>query len=154
MPPMSRPLMTAWTTVSSIAVLPGSALDQRRAGLVLREDAGEIAVLPLHPDGPAIDVFAVRPELHLAARRHCRKAGGHIECRQRLAYLLRIGRARALQRIRQHEGLGDEATGIFEQEITGALLELLVHLLGIGVDVVIPVRDALQAVGELADVLV
>ena len=126
----------------------------RRAGVFLREDAGEIAVLPLHADGTAIDVFAIRAELDLAARCHRGIAGGDVERRQRLAHLLRIGRACALQRIGDHVGLRHQAAGIFEQEIAGALLVFGVHLLRVVVHVVIPVRYALQAFGELADVLV
>src|SRR6202012_1299051 len=105
MPPMSRPLITAWTTVSSMGkVPPVSGLEQRRARVFLGEDAGEVAVLPLHADRAAVDVLAVGTELHLAARRHRGIAGGDVERRERIADLLRIGGAGALQRVRQHEG--------------------------------------------------
>src|SRR6185437_12366577 len=144
----------AWATVSNIAATALLRLDHRGAGKFLREDAGEVAVLPLHADRAAVDVLAVGAEFYLAARRHRRVAGGDVERRQRLAHFDGIGRSGALQRIRQHEGLGDQAAGIFEQEVAGALLVFDVHLLGIVVHVVVPVRHALQALGELADVLV
>src|SRR5262245_20704019 len=105
MPPMSRPLMTAWTTVSSIATVRRSGLQQRGAGVVLGEDAGERGVLPLHADRPAVDVLAVGAELHLTARRLRGKARGDVERRQGLAHLLRIGGGGALQRIGDHVGL-------------------------------------------------
>src|SRR6267142_5682143 len=154
MPPMSRPLMTAWVTVSSIVRPAALGFHQRRAGVFLREDAGEIAVLPLHADGPAVDVLAVRAKLHLATRGHRGDSGGDVESRQRVADLLRLGGAGALQRIRDHEGLRDQAAGIFEQEVAGALPVFGVHFLRVLVHVVVPVRHALQALGELADVLV
>src|SRR4051812_40627667 len=122
MPPMSRPLMTAWTTVSTIGFPPGSGLEQGRARIFLREDAGEIAVLPLHADGTAMDVLAVGPELHLAAGRHRGKAGRDVERRQGFAHLLRFGRSGAFQRVGDHVGLRYEAAGIFKQEVAGALL--------------------------------
>src|SRR5580704_17057929 len=106
MPPMSRPLMTAWATVSSIASDRRSGFQERLAGVFLGEDAGKIAVLPLHAEWPAVDVLAVGPELHFSARRHRGIARGDVERRQRLAHLLRIGRAGAFQRIGQHIGLG------------------------------------------------
>src|SRR5580698_3775604 len=104
MPPMSRPLMTAWTTVSNIVATALLGLDHRGAGKFLRENAGEVAVLPLHADRAAVDVLAVGTELDLAARRHRGIAGGDVERRQRLTHFLRIGRSRALQCVRQHEG--------------------------------------------------
>src|SRR5271155_1945531 len=110
MPPMSRPLMTAWTTVSSIGSDRRSGFQQRRAGVFLGEDAGEVAVLPLHADRAAVDVLAVGTEFHLAAGRHRGITRGDVERRQGVAYLLRIGRRRTLQRVGQHKGLGDEAT--------------------------------------------
>src|SRR3979490_801106 len=97
MPPMSRPLMTAWATVSHIDPDRPSDFHQRLAGVFFREDAGEIAALPLHPNGAAVDILAVGPELDLAARRHRRIAGGDVEARQRCANLLRIGRSRAFE---------------------------------------------------------
>src|SRR5471032_24864 len=100
MPPMSRPLMTAWATVSNIAI-DASGFQQRCAGVVLREHAGEITVLPLHADGAAVDVLAVGPEFYPSARRHRRVALGDIERGQRLTHFLRIGRGRPLQRIRE-----------------------------------------------------
>src|ERR1700712_3456505 len=103
MPPMSRPLMTAWATVSHIWLNRRLGFHQRSAGIFLGEYAGEVAVLPLHADGTAVDVLAVGPELDLAARRHRRKTGGDVERGQGLAHLLRIGGAGALQRIRDHE---------------------------------------------------
>src|SRR3984893_13012261 len=96
---------TAWATVSKISLDPRSGFHQRSAGVFLREYAGEITVLPLHADGAAVDVLAIGPELHLAARRHRRKARGEVERRQRLANLLRIGGCRAFQRVSDHEGL-------------------------------------------------
>src|ERR1700730_4935188 len=105
MPPMSRPVMTAWVGVSHSSLDGRSCFHQRGAGVFLREYAGEIAVLPLDADGAAVDVLAVGPELHLAARRHRRKARGEVERRQRLANLLRIGGCRAFQRVSDHEGL-------------------------------------------------
>src|SRR5664279_4080618 len=101
---MSRPLMTAWATVSHIWLDRVLGFQERRAGIVLGKDAGEIAVLPLYADRPAIDVLAVGAELYLSARRHRRIAGGDVERRQGFAHLLRIGGARALQRVGQHEG--------------------------------------------------
>src|SRR6185437_11534775 len=124
MPPMSRPLMTAWATVSNIAATALLRLDHRSAGKFLREDAGEIAVLPLHADRAAVDVLAVGPEFYFAAGRHRGIAGGDVERRQRLAHFHGIGGSRALQRVRQHEGLRHQAAGIFEQEVAGALLVL------------------------------
>src|SRR5665213_4412013 len=76
MPPMSRPLMTAWATVSHIWLDRSLHLQQWLAGVFLRENAGEVAVLPLHADRAAIDVLAVRSELDLAARRHRRVSRG------------------------------------------------------------------------------
>src|SRR3979490_1968135 len=105
MPPMSRPLMTAWATVSHISLDRRSGFHQRGAGVFLRKHAGEIAVLPLHADGAAVDVLAVGPEFYLAARRHRRKARRDIERRQRLAHLLWIGGCGALHRVGDHEGL-------------------------------------------------
>src|SRR5258707_15341669 len=105
MPPMSRPLMTAWATVSHIWLDRLLDFQQRLAGVFLREHTGEIAVLPLHPDRAAVDVLAVRPEFHFSARRHRRVAFGDIERRQRFAVLLRIGGSRAFQGIRDYEGL-------------------------------------------------
>src|ERR1700726_1554672 len=102
MPPMSRPLMTAWTTVSSIASDRRSGFQERLAGVFLWEDAGGIAGLPLHAERPAVYVPAVGPEFHSAARRHRRIARGDVERRQRLAHLLRIGGAGAFQRVGQH----------------------------------------------------
>src|SRR5882672_11845723 len=154
MPPMSRPLMTAWASVSYIELDPASGFHQRRAGIFLREYAREVTILPLHADRAAVDILAVGAELDLAAGRHRRIAGGNVERRQGLADLLRIGGSRALKRIDQHEGLRDQAAGIFETEFAGALLEFRIHLLGVVADVVIPVRHALQALGRLADVLV
>src|SRR3954454_242360 len=104
MPPMSRPLMTAWATVSHMRST-GSGFHHRRARVRLGEDAGEIAVLPLNANGVAIDVLAVGSELDLAARCHRRIAGGYVERRQSLANFLRIGRARSFQRIGEHERL-------------------------------------------------
>src|SRR6185312_277236 len=114
--------MTAWATISSIASERRLALDQRRARVFLREDAGEVAVLPLHADRTAVDVLPVGAELDLAAGRHRRVARRDVERRQSRAHLLRIGRGRPLERIGQHKGLRDEAAGIFEQEFAGALL--------------------------------
>src|SRR5258708_9053910 len=102
MPPMSRPLMTAWATVSNIAWARASGLDHRGAGKFLGEDAGEVAVLPLHADRAAVDVLAVGTELHLAARRHRRIAGGDVKRRERIADLLPIGTTRACQLVCQH----------------------------------------------------
>src|SRR5437764_84107 len=116
MPPMSRPLITACARVSSIP-RGALALDQRGAGILFREHAGEITILPLHADGMTVDVLAVRPELHLATRAHRGITRGDIERRERIAHLLRIGRGGALERVRQHEGLRDETAGIFEQEL-------------------------------------
>src|SRR5450432_3296483 len=113
---MSRPLMTAWATVSHIWLDRVLRFQERRAGIFLGKDTGEIAVLPLHADRAAVNVLAVRTELDLAARRHRRIAGGDVERRQGFVYLLWIGGACALQRIGQHEGLRDQAAGIFEQE--------------------------------------
>src|ERR1700676_1107987 len=154
MPPMSRPLMTAWATVSHIWLDRRLSFQQRLAGVFLREPAGEIAVLPLHADRAAVDVLAVGTEFYLAARCHRRIARRDIERRQGFANLLRIGRGRALERVSQHEGLRDKAAGVLEQEFAGALLEFGVHLLRIVADVMIPVRHALQPFGELADILV
>ncbi len=67
---------------------------------------------------------------------------------------MRIGRGRPLERVGDHEGLRHQAARIFEQEFAGALLVFGVHLLGVGVHVVVPVRHALQALRELPDVLV
>src|SRR6185437_5537899 len=117
MPPMSRPLMTAWATVSNIAATALLRLDHRRAGKFLGENAGEVAVLPLHADRAAVDVLAVGTEFYLAARRHCCVTGGDVERRQRLAHFYGIRRGGALQRVRQHEGLRHQAAGIFEQEV-------------------------------------
>src|ERR1700730_14387565 len=129
MPPMSRPLMTAWATVSHISKQPVLRFHQRLAGGFLRKHAGQSAILPLHADRVTINVLAVRPELYLAARRHRRIARGDIERRESFANLLRIGGAGALERVKQHEGLRDQAAGIFEQEFTGALLVFVIHLL-------------------------
>src|ERR1700757_1230322 len=103
MPPMSRPLMTAWTTVSSIRRGPfESGFQQRRASIFLREYARTVAVLPLHAKRPAVDILAVGSELDLAAGRHRRKAGGDVERCERIAHLLRIGGGGALQRVGDH----------------------------------------------------
>src|SRR4030081_2796194 len=122
MPPMSRPLITAWASVSHIELTAVLSFHQRRTLVFVREDAGKIAVLPLHPDRMAVDVLAVGTELDLSAGRHRGIARGNIERRQRFAYLLRIGGACALERVGQHEGLRHQAAGIFEQEFAGALL--------------------------------
>src|SRR5580704_12169292 len=115
MPPMSRPLMTAWAIVSNMA-FDRSGFQQRRALVFVRIDAREIAVLPLHPDRMAVDVLAVGSELHLAARTHRGIARGYVERCDGIAHLLRIGGGRPLQRVGDHEGLRDKAAGIFEQE--------------------------------------
>src|ERR1700692_2983662 len=99
MPPMSRPLITAWASVSHIELTAALSFHQRRALVFVREDAGEIAVLPLHPDRMAVDVLAVGTELHLSAGRHRVIAPRNIERGQRFANLLRIGGARALARV-------------------------------------------------------
>src|ERR1700712_2826028 len=112
MPPMSRPLMTAWATVSHIWLNRRLGFHQRSAGIFLGEYAGEIAVLPLHADGTAVDVLAVGPELHFSARRHRCITGGDVERGHCVANLLRIGGSRALQRVGDHEGLCDQAAGI------------------------------------------
>src|SRR5215469_11492239 len=104
MPPMSRPLITAWARISSMAA-DGSGFEQRRAGIRLWEHARQVAVLPLHADRVGVDVLAVGAEFDLAARTHGSKAGGHIERRERLAHLLRIGGLRAFQGVGDHEGL-------------------------------------------------
>src|ERR1700749_1596211 len=122
MPPISRPLITAWATVSSIGLSAASGLEQRGARVFLREDADEIGVLPLHANRLAVDVLAVGAELYLATGRHRGVAGGDIERRQRLAHLLRIGGSGTLHRVGQHESLRDQAAGIFEGEVAGALL--------------------------------
>src|SRR6476661_8924707 len=145
---MSRPLMTAWATISSIG-WRALRLHQRRTGVFLREDARQIAFLPLHADRVAVHVLAVRTEFYFSAWRHRRKAGRHVERRERLAHLLRIGRLRPLERIDDHEGLRDEAAAILEQEFAVTLLVFGVHFLRVGVGVVIPVRHALQALGEI-----
>src|SRR5437899_11113335 len=98
MPPMSRPLMTAWATVSHVSST-GSGFHDRRARVRFGEDAGEIAILPLHPDRMAVNVLAVGPEFDFSAWRHRRVAGRHIQRRQGVANLLRIGRSRPFQRI-------------------------------------------------------
>src|SRR4051812_44133577 len=102
MPPMSRPLMTAWATVSHMRST-GSGFHDRRARVRLGEDAGEIAVLPLDANGVAIDVLPIWSELDLSTRCHRRIARGHIELRQRFANFLRIGRRRPFQRVGEHE---------------------------------------------------
>src|ERR1700675_2444978 len=104
MPPMSRPLMTAWATVSSIAS-DRSGFQQRRALVFLREDARQIAVLPLHPDRMAVDILAVGSEFHLAARTHRGVTRGNVEGGDGIADLLRIGGSGALQRIGDHKSL-------------------------------------------------
>src|SRR6202163_5141538 len=103
MPPMSRPLMTAWASVSNMSVR--LEFQERCAGVFLRKHAGEIAVLPLNADRSAVDVLAIGAEFDLAARRHRGVAGGDIERRQGFADFLRIGGSRAFQRVGQHEGL-------------------------------------------------
>src|SRR5271169_2727914 len=105
---MSRPLMTAWATVSHIWLDRLLGFHQRCAGIFLREDAGEVAVLPLHPDRVSVNVLAVGPELDLSARRHGRVSGRDVERRQGLTDLLRVCRARAFERVRQHERLSDQ----------------------------------------------
>src|ERR1700694_3429574 len=122
MPPMSRTLMTAWATVSNIVLTRLLSFHQRRAGVFLRKDAGQIAILPLYADRVAVNILAVGSELHFSARRHRRVTGGDIERGQCLANLLRVGGGRPLQRAGDHEGLRDQAAGIFEQEFAGALL--------------------------------
>src|SRR6476469_6167465 len=117
---MSRPLMTAWATISSIG-WRALRLHQRRTGVFLREDARQVAFLPLHADRVAINVLAVGTELHFSARRHCGIAGRHVERRERLAHLLRIGRLRPLERVDDHERLRDEAAAVLEQEFAVAL---------------------------------
>src|SRR5665213_4519316 len=144
MPPMSRPLITAWATVSHIWLDRRSGFQERLAGVVLRENTGEVAVLPLHAERAAVDILAVGTELDLAAGRHRSIAGGDVERRQRRANFLRVGGGGALQRVGDHEGLRHQAAGIFEQEYAGALLVFGVHFLAIGVHVVVPVRHALQ----------
>src|SRR6476646_162164 len=151
---MSRPLMTAWATISSIALYDASGFHQRRASVRLREDACQIAVLPLHPDRIAVDVFAIRPELHFPAGGHRCVTRRDVECRESVTYFLRIGRPWPFKRIGDDEGLRDQATGIFEEEVPGSLLVFDVHLLRVGIHVVVPVRHALQAFREFADVLV
>src|SRR5689334_18535132 len=153
-PPMSRPLMTAWATVSHIWINRLLGFHQRGPRVFLRKDAGEIAVLPLHPDRVTVDVLPVRPDLDPSAGRHRGVTGGDIERGKGFAYLLRVRRACAFERIRQHEGLGNQAAGIFEQEFSGSLLEFGVHFLGILADIMIPVRHALQSFGKLADIFV
>src|ERR1700750_544180 len=96
MPPMSRPLMTAWASVSHMPVC--LEFQQRCAGVFLRKHAGEIAVLPLHADRSAVDVLAIGSESNLAARRHRGVAGGDIERRQGFTDFLRIRGSRAFQR--------------------------------------------------------
>src|ERR1700737_547548 len=105
MPPMSRPLMTAWATVSHIDLNRLLGFHQRRAGLFLGEDAGQIPVLPLYADGAAVSVLAVGAELDPSARCHGRIARRDVERRQRLANLLLIGRAIPFARVAQHECL-------------------------------------------------
>src|SRR6202035_6030636 len=129
MPPMSRPLMTAWATVSHIWLDRRSGFQERLARVFLREHAGEIAVLPLHADRAAVDVLAVGSEFYLSARRHRRIARRNVERGQSVAHLLRIGGGGAFQRIGQHEGLRDQAAGIFEEEFAGTFLVFGVHLL-------------------------
>src|SRR5437588_6021067 len=121
MPPMSRPLMTACAKVSSIGRYGVLSFRQRRAGVLFRKYAGEIAVLPLHADGVAVDVLAVGAKLHLAPGTHRGIARRDIERRERIAHLLRIGRGGALERIGKHEGLRYETAGIFEQELAVSL---------------------------------
>src|SRR5580698_9810298 len=103
MPPMSRPLMTAWATVSHIWLDRCSGLQERLAGVFLGEHAGEVAVLPLHADRAAVDVLAVGSEFYFSARRHRGIARGDVERGQGGADLLRIGGGGAFQRIGQHE---------------------------------------------------
>src|SRR3984885_9468235 len=100
MPPMSRPLMTAWATVSNMRFARVSGFQQRCALVFFREDAREISVLPLHPDRMGVDVLAVGPELDLAARTHRGKPRRHVERSDCVAHLLRIGRRGPFERIR------------------------------------------------------
>ena len=67
---------------------------------------------------------------------------------------MRIGRRRPLERVRNHERLRDETAGILEEKLAGPLLVFGVHFLRVVVHVVVPVRDALQAFRQFADVLV
>src|ERR1700730_192401 len=89
MPPMRRRLMTAWASVSHMSIR--LELQDRCAGVFLRKHAGEIAVLPLHADRPAVDVLAIGAEFDVRARSHRGVAGGDIERRQGFADFLRIG---------------------------------------------------------------
>src|SRR5258706_16265740 len=120
MPPMSRPLMTACATISTMR--RRLRLQQRRAGVFLRKHAGKVPFLPLHADRMAVDVLPVRTELHPSARGHRRVAIRHVQRGKGVAHLLRIGGSYALERIGEHEGLRDEPAGILEDEVAGALL--------------------------------
>src|SRR5439155_454074 len=129
--------MTTTGTRRAYERYPRSRLHQRRARLVGGKDAGEVALLPLHADRMAMDVLAVGPELDLAARTHRGIAGGNVERRQGVPHLLRIGRAGALERVGDHEGLRHQAARIFEEKFAVPLLVFGVDLLRVGVDVVI-----------------
>src|SRR4029078_27756 len=111
---MSRPLMTAWATISSIALYDASGFDQRRTSVRFREDACQIAVLPLHPDRIAVDVLAIRPELHLAAGGHRCVTRRDVECRESVTYFLRIGRPCAFKGIGDLEGVCGACVSILE----------------------------------------
>src|SRR5690242_20728829 len=101
-PPMSRPLMTAWATVSHIWINRLLGFHQRGPRVFLRKDAGKIAVLPLHADRVTIDVLAVGSDLYPAAGRHGGITGGDIQCGEGFANFLRVRRACPFERVRQH----------------------------------------------------
>ena len=111
-------------------------------------------MLPLHPDRMRVDILAVRAELHLPARTHRGVATRDVEGCERLTHFLRLGRGRALKRISDHECLSDETTRILEQKLAVLLLVRRIHRLGIGINIMVPMRNAQQALRSIADVLV
>src|SRR4029077_13684104 len=78
----------------------------------------------------------------------------NVECREGVTYFLRIGRPCTFKRIGGHGRLCDQGTSIFGEEVTGSLLVFDIHFVRVGIHVVVPVRHALQAFREVADVLV
>ena len=99
-----------------------------------------------HADRMGVEVLAVGTELHAPPTgAHRGIALRDVESGNGVTHFLRIGWSRRVrERPRSCRRLGDEAARVFEEEFAVLLLEDGVHPLGVGVDVVVPVRNTKQ----------